>query len=40
MQNALTSMLAGDLSPQAFCDRVEAAAEKTRNDDSIPKHKL
>lgn len=40
MQNALTSMLAGELSPQAFCDRVEAAAEKTRNDDSIPKHKL
>ncbi len=40
IQNALTSMLNGELTPEAFCDRVEVAAEKTRKDDSIPKHKV
>lgn len=40
LENSLTSMLNGDLTPVAFCDRVEAAAEKTRKDDSIPKHKV
>lgn len=39
IENALTAMLNGELDPQGFCDRVEAAAEKTRQDDSIPKHK-
>lgn len=40
IQNALTAMLNGELTPEAFCDRVEAAADKTRKDDSITKHKL
>lgn len=40
IQNSLTAMLNGELTPEAFCDRVEAAAEKTRKDDSITKHKL
>lgn len=40
LENALTSMLNGELTPEQFCDRVEAAAEKTRKDDSIVKHRL
>jgi len=40
VQNSLTAMLNGELTPQQFCDRVETAAEKTRKDDSITKHKL
>lgn len=40
IENALTAMLNKELTPEAFCDRVEAAAEKARNDSSIPKHKL
>jgi len=39
-QNALTSMLTGDLTPEQFCDRCEAAAEKTRNDTNVKKHKV
>ncbi len=40
IENALTAMLNGRLTPEGFCDRVEAAAEKTRQDKSIPKHKV
>lgn len=40
IENALTAMLNGELTPEAFCDRVEAAADKTRKDDSITKHKV
>lgn len=40
IQNGLTSLLNGEATPQQFCDRVEAAAEKTRKDDAIKKHKL
>ena len=40
IQNSLTAMLNGELTPEGFCDRVEAAAEKTRKDDSITKHRL
>lgn len=40
IQNALTAMLNGELTPEQFCDRVEAAAEKTRQDSSIKKYKL
>ena len=40
VENALTALLNGEITPQAFCDRVEAAAEKTRKDDSVTKHKL
>lgn len=40
VENALTALVNGELTPQAFCDRVEAAAEKTRKDESITKHKI
>ena len=40
VQNALTAMLNKELTPEQFCERVEAAAEKLRNDDSIKKHKV
>lgn len=40
VENALTSMLNGQITPEQFCDRAEAAAEKVRNDSSIAKHKL
>ncbi|RYG47834.1 extracellular solute-binding protein [bacterium] len=40
IQGALTALLSGDLSPKAFVDRCEAAAKKTREDDSIPKYKV
>lgn len=40
IENALTSMLNGQLTPEAFCERVEAAAERTRNDKDIKKHKV
>ena len=39
-EGALTSLLNKETTPQAFCDRMEAAAEKVRADDSITKHKL
>lgn len=40
LENAMTSMINGQLTPKAFVDRVEAAAEKVRNDSSIKKHKI
>jgi N-acetylglucosamine transport system substrate-binding protein len=40
VENALTAMLNGESTPEKFCERVEAAAEKTRKDDSITKHKI
>lgn len=40
LENALTSMLNKELTPEAFCDRVEAAAEKTRQDPAIKKYKV
>ncbi|AIE85303.1 sugar ABC transporter sugar-binding protein [Fimbriimonas ginsengisoli Gsoil 348] len=40
IQDALTSMLNKQITPEQFCDRAEAAAEKTRKDDSIPKRKI
>jgi N-acetylglucosamine transport system substrate-binding protein len=40
IEGALTSMLNGELTPQQFVDRCEAAAEKTRKDSSIPKYKV
>jgi len=40
IENALTSLLNKEVSPLQFCERVEAAAEKTRNDSAITKHKL
>ncbi|MFY9235516.1 MAG: extracellular solute-binding protein [Fimbriimonadaceae bacterium] len=40
IENALTAMLNGKLTPEQFCERVEAAAKKTREDDGIKKYKL
>ena len=40
IENALTSMLNNQITPEQFCDRAEAAAEKVRNDSSITKHKI
>lgn len=39
VEGALTSMLNGELTAKGFVDRCEAAAEKTRKDDSIKKYK-
>ncbi len=40
IENALTSMLNGQITPEQFCDRAEAAATKVREDSSITKHKV
>lgn len=40
IEGKLTSMLNGELTPEQFCDAVEAAAEEVRKDDEIKKHKL
>ncbi len=40
IEDALTSLVNGQSTPEQFCDRAEAAAEKTRTDDSIAKHKV
>ncbi len=40
IENALTAMLNGDLTPQQFCDRVEAEAQKTKNNPDVVKRKL
>ena len=38
VENALTSLLNGEITPEQFCDTAEKAAEKTRNDPNIAKH--
>lgn len=40
LEGALTSLLNQQITPEQFCDRAEAAAQKTREDSSIAKHKL
>jgi N-acetylglucosamine transport system substrate-binding protein len=40
VENALTAMLNGEITPQEFVDRIEAEAEKTRKDPNIVKRKL
>lgn len=40
IEDALTSMLNGQSTPEQFCDRAEAAAQKTKSDDTISKHKV
>jgi N-acetylglucosamine transport system substrate-binding protein len=40
IEGALTSMLNKDLTPEQFCERCEAAAEKTRQDETIAKYKV
>ncbi|MFZ4506995.1 MAG: extracellular solute-binding protein [Fimbriimonas sp.] len=37
-QDAMSSLLNGEITPQQFCDRCEAAATEARNDKSLPKH--
>ena len=39
-EKAMSALLAGDISAQQFCDRLERKAEDTRNDDRIVKHKI
>lgn len=38
LENNLTSLLNGDMTPEQFCDAAEQAAEKTRNDPNVTKH--
>ncbi|CAN5711752.1 N-acetylglucosamine/diacetylchitobiose ABC transporter substrate-binding protein [soil metagenome] len=40
VEGAMTALLSGELTPQGFVDRCEAAAKKTREDSSIPKYKV
>ncbi len=40
VEGALTSLINGELTPEAFCDRVEKKAEEIRNDSSVTKHKV
>ncbi len=37
-ENAMAALLNGEVSPQECVDSMEAAAEKVRNDKSVPKH--
>ncbi len=39
-EDAMTALLNGQATPQQFCDRCEAAAEKLRKDTNTPKHKV
>jgi hypothetical protein len=40
IESAMASLLNGEATAQECVDRMEAAAERTRNDKSIPKHKM
>lgn len=40
LENALTAMLNGEITPQQFCDRVEAKATEVRGDDAVKKYKV
>lgn len=40
IENKLTSMLNGELTPEQFCDTIEAAAEEVRKDPNLNKHKV
>lgn len=39
-QNNLTALISGEINADEFCERMEAEAEKIRNDDSITKYKV
>ena len=39
-EDAMSALLGGKIGPQEFCDRLEAKAEETRNDERIVKHKI
>lgn len=40
VEGAMTALLSGEATPKEFVDRCEAAAKKTREDESIPKYKV
>lgn len=40
VEGAITSLLNKEITPEQFCDRCEKAAEATRTDSEITKHKL
>jgi N-acetylglucosamine transport system substrate-binding protein len=40
IEGALTSLINGELTPQAFADRIEAKAEEVRKDANVKKHKI
>jgi N-acetylglucosamine transport system substrate-binding protein len=40
LEDAMAALLNREITPEAFCDRAEAAAEECRKDSAIPKHKL
>ena len=39
-EDAMSALLAGKIDAQTFCNRLEAKAEETRNNDQIIKHKI
>jgi N-acetylglucosamine transport system substrate-binding protein len=40
VEGAITELLNGQLTPEAFGDKIEAEAEKIRNNPDIPKRKV
>ncbi len=40
LENATTALVSGKATPEEFCERAEKAAQATRDDESITKHKL
>jgi len=40
IENALAALLSGEITPEECVNRMEEAAERTRRDKSIPKHKV
>jgi len=40
IENALAALLSGEITPEECVNRMEEAAERTRKDESIPKHKM
>jgi N-acetylglucosamine transport system substrate-binding protein len=39
-EGAMSALISGDITPQEFCDRCEAAAEEARNNPDLVKHKV
>jgi len=39
-QNAMAALMNGEITPEAFCQRCEEAAEQARNDATLPKHRV
>ncbi len=40
IENAITSLLNKELTPEQFCERIEKKAEEIRNDPEVKKHKV